>query len=57
VVAQLLRSARTPHYLLADKYRGDDDAIVELNAARDEIELFRRFYDSYGYVFYAMERV
>jgi hypothetical protein len=43
--------------LLADKYRGDDDAIVELNAARDEIELFRRFYDSYGYIFYAMERV
>jgi SAM-dependent methyltransferase len=43
--------------LLADKYRGDDAAIAELNAARDEIELFRRFYDSYGYVFYAMERV
>jgi SAM-dependent methyltransferase len=41
---------------LSEKYRGDEAAIAELNAARDEIELFRRFHDSYGYVFYTMER-
>jgi hypothetical protein len=43
--------------LLDERYRGDDDALAELRAARKEIELFRRFHDSYGYVFFAMERV
>jgi SAM-dependent methyltransferase len=43
--------------LLVEKYRGDEAALAELEAAREEIELFRRSYDSYGYVFYAMERV
>lgn len=41
---------------LSQKYRTDEAIITELDAQREEIELFRKFNDSYGYVFYAMQR-
>jgi hypothetical protein len=37
---------------LSQKYAGVEATITYLDAQREEIELFRRFSDSYGYVFY-----
>jgi SAM-dependent methyltransferase len=42
--------------LLGEKYAHDPALLAELNAAREEIDLFRRYHDVYGYVFYAMQR-
>lgn len=41
---------------LSKKYANDREARVTLADAREEISLFRRFSDAYGYVFYAMQR-
>jgi hypothetical protein len=42
--------------LLGEKYRHDAALLAELNAAREEIDLYRRCHYAYGYVFYAMQR-
>ena len=42
--------------LLSEKYGRDAALLAELNAAREEIDLFRRYHNVYGYVFYAMQR-
>jgi SAM-dependent methyltransferase len=41
---------------LSEKYEHDEAARASLAGAREEISLFRRFGDTYGYVFYAMRR-
>jgi SAM-dependent methyltransferase len=42
--------------VLSAKYKRDENAVAFLNAQRDEIDMFERFSDAYGYVFYIMER-
>jgi SAM-dependent methyltransferase len=42
--------------LLCETYGHDPALLAELNAQREEIDLFRRYHDVYGYVFYAMKR-
>jgi SAM-dependent methyltransferase len=42
--------------LLCEKYKGDSALLAELNEQREEIDLYRRYYDAYGYVFYAMQQ-
>ncbi len=41
---------------LSEKYANDEEACAAIADARDEIALFRRFSDAYGYVFYVMQR-
>lgn len=38
------------------RYTADADAIHELNRTAAQIELYRKYSDWYGYVFYAMRR-
>jgi SAM-dependent methyltransferase len=42
--------------LLCEKYAHDVALLAELNAQREEIDLYRRYHNAYGYVFYAMQR-
>jgi hypothetical protein len=39
---------------LEEKYRDNPGAMYTLEAEREEITLYRRFADQYGYVFYVM---
>jgi ubiquinone/menaquinone biosynthesis C-methylase UbiE len=41
---------------LSEKYKHDEAARASLAASREEISLFRRYGDTYGYVFYTMRR-
>jgi ubiquinone/menaquinone biosynthesis C-methylase UbiE len=41
---------------LSEKYKHDAAALASLASPREEISLFRKFGDAYGYVFYTMER-
>jgi SAM-dependent methyltransferase len=43
--------------LLRDKYREDAEAAGQLDVERHEIELFRKYSDWYGYVFFMMRAV
>lgn len=45
--------ARLPR--LREKYRQDVEAITALNETQKEIDIFRKFSDWYGYVFYVMQ--
>lgn len=40
---------------LRDQYRGDQEAQRQLDATQFEIELYRKYSDWYGYVFYVMQ--
>ncbi|MFN2528359.1 MAG: class I SAM-dependent methyltransferase [Candidatus Baltobacteraceae bacterium] len=40
---------------LAEKYRSDEEAVAEITAEREEIDLFRRYSDAYAYLFYILE--
>jgi SAM-dependent methyltransferase len=40
---------------LLRKYKGDPEAVALLRSEREEINLFRKHSDCYGYVFYAMQ--
>lgn len=46
--------ARLP--VFREKYRNDPDALSVINAEQAEIELFRKYADCYGYVFFVMRR-
>jgi ubiquinone/menaquinone biosynthesis C-methylase UbiE len=41
---------------LLQKYKGDNEALEVLEMAEKEIEMYRRYSDYYGYVFYIAER-
>ena len=40
---------------LESKYSHDDEALAMIESEKQEIELFRRYSDEYGYVFYVMK--
>lgn len=40
--------------ILRGKYKGDKQAIKFLDASQEEIEIFRKYSNSYGYLFYVM---
>jgi ubiquinone/menaquinone biosynthesis C-methylase UbiE len=42
--------------LLCKRYGDDAALLAEVNAEREEIDLYRRYHNAYGYVFYAMQR-
>ena len=42
--------------MLRDKYRDDVEAIQLLDESQLEIDLYRKYSDSYGYVFYSMQK-
>ena len=41
--------------MLRDKYRGDSEALQQLDTEELEIDLYRKYSDWYGYVFYIMQ--
>jgi SAM-dependent methyltransferase len=41
---------------LEPEFAGDEEALAVIDAERREIELYRRFGDAYGYVFYVMRK-
>jgi hypothetical protein len=41
---------------LREKYRGDRETLQQLDAEEDEIEIYRRYSEWYGYVFYVMQK-
>jgi len=42
--------------LLRGRFRDDPDAIHQLDQTADQIDLYRKYSDAYGYVFYVMQR-
>ena len=42
--------------MLREKYADNSDAQAELDAVENEIELFRKYSDYYGYMFYVMKK-
>jgi ubiquinone/menaquinone biosynthesis C-methylase UbiE len=42
---------------LTEKYKNDPDAMEILNSEEKEIDMYRKYSDYYGYVFYIMEKV
>ena len=42
-------------HLLAEKYRDNEDALACLRASQREIDLYRKYSEWYGYVFYIMQ--
>lgn len=42
--------------MLRDRYRDDPEATQQLNEEQTEIDLYRRYAEWYGYVFYAMKK-
>jgi len=42
--------------MLRDKYRDDVEAIQLLDESQLEIDLYRKYSDWYGYVFYIMQK-
>jgi len=43
-------------YMLREKYSGDEEANAILDATQLEIDLFEKYSDDYGYVFYIMRK-
>ncbi|HXG68618.1 MAG TPA: class I SAM-dependent methyltransferase [Blastocatellia bacterium] len=42
--------------ILQEKYKGDEEALAVLEMERAEIDLYRKYSDFYGYVFYIMQK-
>ena len=42
--------------ILKKEYAGDSDAQNELDMTLEEIEMYRKYADYYGYVFYVMQK-
>jgi SAM-dependent methyltransferase len=43
--------------MLTEKYRDNDEALAFLDISQREIDLYRRYSEWYGYVFYVMQKV
>jgi len=43
--------------VLRNKYNGDSEALHTLDAAQKELEMYRKYSNWYGYVFYVMQKV
>lgn len=43
------------HAAARQRYAGDEEALAVVAEGEDEIELFRRYHETYGYVFYLMQ--
>ena len=43
--------------VLGEKYRGNEEALAFLHTSQREIELYRKYSEWYGYVFYVMQKL